>query len=185
MFNNMSNSSASPTVVIISGSIRTGSMNQALAREIQRQSSADGDDAHVIDLADYPMPLYNGDIQLHEGIPGTANALLEVIAAADVVVFVSPEYNGSFTPLIKNTIDWISRIDMKFLQPKQVLLASATPGPTGGQRGLKHFADWMRNIDVTVADDMLTVAKASLAGDGTVDGLDPDRLAAFTAQIKR
>jgi NAD(P)H-dependent FMN reductase len=128
-------------ILTISGSIRRGSHNQRLADAASWQLAEFGADSVSIDLTDYPLPLMNVDLQNEEGIPENAVALGRLIAAADGLFVTSPEYNGSITPLLKNVIDWVSRISeidgdaVKPWRGKVVGLGAASPGKFWGIAG--------------------------------------------------
>jgi chromate reductase len=89
-----------------------------------------------VHLDEYDMPMYDGDCEEVVGVPDAAVRLHDVLVGADAVVFVSPEYNGAPTPLLKNVIDWVTRVSKRPLAGKPVALMSATPGPGGGAKGL-------------------------------------------------
>lgn len=173
---------AGERIVVMAASTRAGSINQALARNISDGLSADGEPVGFIYLCDYPMPLFHADLEAAEGIPPATHALASRVSAVDVLVIVSPEYNGAFTPLLKNTIDWLSRVDTRILANVEVLLASASPGRGGGATGLAMVRQWLSNIGVTVADETLSLGSAELGDDGTLSMVDPDQLARFVGQ---
>src|SRR5512147_238381 len=95
--------------LVFAGSIRTDSLHRKLARAAAKELRQRGIDVTLIDLRDYPMPLYDGDLESSEGLPASALALRKLLASHDLLVIASPEYNGSFSALLKNTIDWTSR----------------------------------------------------------------------------
>src|SRR5687767_14454637 len=98
-------------VLIIPGSARRDSLNKKLARVAEECAREAGMTPTFADLADFPMPLYDGDIEATSGIPSYARALREEMKEHPAWIFVCPEYNGSITPLLKNAIDWTSRPD--------------------------------------------------------------------------
>lgn len=157
-------------VLVIPASIRTGSLNQALAGELSERVAEVGHHVEIVDLSHYSMPLYNGDLEAQEGPPASAVALAERIAAADVVILVSPEYNGSFSPLLKNTVDWLTRIDTQILAGAGVMLASASPGAGGGRNGLDMVKAWLSNMNVAVAERCYAVGSAALDEEGRITG---------------
>lgn len=172
-------------ILVMAASTRTGSINQALARSIADEIRRTETSVSIVDLADYPMPLYDADLESADGVPATVHDLAGPITAADVLIIVSPEYNGAFTPLLKNTIDWLTRVDTSILARLQVLLASASPGKGGGARGLAMVDTWMHNIGVAVAERTLLVGSAQLMPDGEIANLDSDALTAFALQATR
>ena len=155
-----------PTIVTLAGSARRKSLNKQLARKAALAAEALGAVGVFIDLGDYPMPIYDGDLEDAEGIPGNARALAEVIQDADGLFIASPEYNGAFSALLKNTIDWLSRIDRRILS-KPVAIASATPGSRGGVRGLDQLRAMLEHMHIPVMERQLSVPMADRALSGT------------------
>ena len=121
-------------VLIVPGSNRSASLNVKLAGHIARELSLLGADATRISLADYPMPIYDGDDEAANGIPEPARKLIAQFKAHDAVVIVSPEYNGSIPGLLKNTIDWMSRDGVAPFRDRVFAIAAASPGALGGMR---------------------------------------------------
>ena len=160
-----------PRIVTFAGSVRTGSFNARLARRAADVLTDAGADARFVDLADHPMPLYDGDLESREGLPPGARSFKAVLRAADGFVIASPEYNGSFTPLLKNALDWASRSESKDEPPlaayagKTAALLAASPGDFGGLRGLVHVRAVLSGIGVTVLPRQLAVSRAYEAFD--------------------
>jgi chromate reductase len=132
----------SPKVLVIPGSIRTGSYNGRLAAlAVKELALADAEVTHI-SLADYPLPIYDADEEAHAGAPRNAVRLKQMMAAHNGVLITSPEYNASLAPLLKNAIDWISRVREKgepalaAYRGRVFALASASPGRFGGVRSL-------------------------------------------------
>ncbi len=113
----------------ISGSLRTASFNRMLIREAGRLM-----DGATYTEADLDIPLYNGDVEEADGIPATVQVLADQIAAADAVVISTPEYNQSFSGVLKNALDWVSRTDGAPWAGKPVALVSVAAGRAGGAR---------------------------------------------------
>ena len=116
------------------------------------------------------MPIYDGDTEAAAGLPERAKAFKELVRQQDGLVIASPEYNGSFSGLLKNTIDWISRSEAgekpaAALRGKTTAILGASPGPGGGQRGLKHVRELLTMIGVNVLPEQLTLPKATDAFD--------------------
>ena len=160
-----------PRILIFAGSIRNGSLHRQLAMEAAARLQAAGAEATFADLRDYPMPLYDGDLEAGEGIPPAARAFKELVRQHDAIVIASPEYNGSFTGLLKNTIDWISRpeageLPLAVFRGKLAAIMSVSPGPGGGGRGLRHLRELLEMIGVTVIPEQLAIARSSQAFDG-------------------
>ncbi|MGC4015677.1 MAG: NAD(P)H-dependent oxidoreductase [Luteolibacter sp.] len=130
-------------LLVLPGSIRKESYNlklAALAAEHARQAGAEVDLVTPADLA--PIPLYNGDLEESEGLPAAVKALKQRFIAAQAIVLACPEYNSSVTPLLKNTLDWVSRSEtdeepsLAAYRGKVGGLLSASPGALGGMRSL-------------------------------------------------
>jgi NAD(P)H-dependent FMN reductase len=150
-------------VLSFAGSLRKESSNKKLAREAVRLL-----DSHALaraefaDLREYPMPIYDGD-QEKEGIPEAVIRLGAGIAEADALIVATPEYNGSISSVLKNTVDWLSRLKPMPLAGKHLLLLSASPGGWGGIRGLWHSRVPFEALGVHVFPQMM-----SLPGAGSV-----------------
>jgi len=111
------------------------------------------------------MPLYDGDLEAAQGHPEAARAFRDLLGAHDAIVIASPEYNGSFPALVKNTIDWASRPapgerPAQLFRGKLAALVSTSPGPGGGRRGLKHLRELLTMIGVNVIPEELTIPGA-------------------------
>lgn len=157
-----------PKIIVIPGSMRNGSHNARLAGVIAKQLNALGAEAQAITLADYQMPLLNQDEEAETGTPENARKLAALIAEHQGVVLVNPEYNGSFSGLMKNTLDWLSRdVGVKVFQDRVFALAACSPGMLGGIRVLSHARD---NL-VSVGADMITTQLA-VGGAGKAFGDD-------------
>lgn len=175
----------SEQVLVMAASVRTGSINQALDRYIAEELRSDGAAVGVVDLAEFAMPLYDGDLEARDGVPVAARELAEWFGGAEVLVIVSPEYNGAFPPLLKNTIDWATRTDPSVLAHLRVLLASVSPGRGGGAKAVAMTRTWMANIGVAVAEMSLSVGSAELTATGAIANLDPTELSAFVVQTRQ
>lgn len=129
---------ASPKILVFAGSIRTGAFSGKLAAAAAKELALNDADVTMISLADYPLPIFNGDLEKSEGIPENAKKLARQIAASQGVFIATPEYNNSMPPLLKNTIDWISRIKAEEIayQDRVYAVGSSAPGPVGGARAL-------------------------------------------------
>ncbi len=129
-------------ILVIPGSLRTGSLNARLASLIVRELALAGIDVTQISLADYPLPIYDGDLEAESGVPENALKLKRMISRHHGVVIVSPEYNSSLPPLVKNTIDWVTRVRERDEALGQVFrervfaIAAASNGKFGGLRVL-------------------------------------------------
>lgn len=160
-----------PTFVVLAGSLRKGSFNKKLAKAAIDPIEKAGGKALYVDLADYQMPLYDADLEAESGLPDKAKELKKLLAASNGILIASPEYNGSITGVLKNTIDWLSRQEddneppLAAFKGKVAALASASPGALGGLRGLVHVRAILGNIGVLVMPSQLAISKAYQAFD--------------------
>ena len=161
-----------PKILVFAGSARNNSVNKQLAKIAAAKADELGAEGIFVDLADYEMPLYHGDLELDEGIPEAASRFAKVAADADGIVIVSPEYNGAYSPLLKNTIDWATRVDRGLFR-KPTGLISGSPGRMGGKRGLAILRATLENIRVPVIDQQVSIPDA---GTKILDGnlTDPE-----------
>ncbi|MBN9580206.1 MAG: NAD(P)H-dependent oxidoreductase [Afipia sp.] len=127
-------------ILVIPGSLRTGSFNARLAAAAVKELALLDVEVTLISLADYPLPIYDGDLEAKSGVPANAVNLKRMIGAHHGVLIVSPEYNSSVPPLLKNAIDWVTRVrdrDESFGQvfrERAFALAAASDGKFGGLR---------------------------------------------------
>ncbi|MCC3859803.1 NADPH-dependent FMN reductase [Pseudemcibacter aquimaris] len=137
-------------ILFFAGSAREKSTTKRLAITASEMAAEKGIDATFIDLKDYPMPIYDGDLEDEQGVPENAKKLKKLFVEHDGLFIVTPEYNGSLTPLFKNTIDWISRPDGEDIgepyKGKVIGLAAASPGGMGGMRVLVPLRQLMGNL---------------------------------------
>jgi NAD(P)H-dependent FMN reductase len=158
-------------ILVFAGSTRAASLHRQLAQRAAEALRRAGMDATFSDLRDYPMPLYDGDLEAGSGVPATAKALKELFREADGFVIASPEYNGSYPALLKNAIDWVSRPEpgerpLAAFRGKIAAILSASPGPGGGRRGLRQLRELLGMIGVTVIPEEVAIAQAGEAFDG-------------------
>jgi len=161
-------------MLILAGSTRKASLNAALGRHIAAQAVGMGADARFVDLAGFEMPMYNFDLEESDGSPASAVELHDLMRSARSIVFVSPEYNGGPTPVLKNAIDWVSRVSKRPLEGKRVGLVSATPGAGGGVTGLAAMRLILGNMRADVPDDDLAVGSARAKLESLDADLDAD-----------
>src|SRR6195256_2315204 len=129
-------------ILVIPGSLRTGSLNVRLAAAAAYEFAQAGAEVTRISLGDFPLPIYDGDLQTKSGVPKNAINLKRMIGAHHGVLIVTPEYNSSVPPLVKNTIDWVTRVQdahetrgRVFREPAFAIAAPAKT-PLGGTRSL-------------------------------------------------
>lgn len=169
-------------ILAFAGSLRAGSFNKKLLRIAVRGAEAEGAAVTVIDLADYPMPIYDGDYEARKGLPENAVKLKEMFLAHNALLIAAPEYNSSITAALKNTIDWVSRkdgkADLSGYAGKTAGLVAAGGG-SGGMRGLIEVRRILGNIGVLVIPQQATIRSAANAfnDDGSLKD-DAQRVAA-------
>jgi NAD(P)H-dependent FMN reductase len=157
-----------PKILTFAGSARRDSLNKQLARIAADHATARGAEAAFIDLGDYKLPIYDGDLEQAHGIPANAVDLAELVDNADALFIASPEYNGAYTPLLKNTIDWVTRVDHRaFVRP--TALGSATPGRMGVPVIAEQFA--LPHAAAVLKDGMLWDPAANRHLDSVVSSL--------------
>ncbi len=165
-------------VLVFAGSARKGSLNKKLARVAAAAVDAAGGTATLLDLDDYPMPLYRGDLEAKEGVPDNARKLKALFIEHQALLIVSPENNASVSALLKNTLDWISRQDgdQSGLVPyanKVACLMGASPGALGGLRGLVHLRAILETLGVVVLPGQFALGRAHEAFDTDGSLKDP------------
>ncbi len=154
-------------VLILPGSARRDSLNKKLAAVAAKFVQEAGAEADLVDPGDFRLPLFDQDLEDAEGMPAPAKALKEKFLASDAILFVSPEYNSSVTPLLKNIIDWVSRTEtddepsLAAYRGKVAGLLSASPGALGGLRALVHLRSILGNIGVLVVPRQFALSSAS------------------------
>jgi len=161
-------------ILVFAGSNRRDSLNRKLASLASGAVDAAGGQATLLELADYPLPLYDGDLEAAEGLPVNARRLKELFIGHAGLIIVSPEYNSSIPPLLKNTLDWVSRplpeqSGYVPFQGKAAALMSASPGALGGMRGLRHLRDVLTELRVIVLPGQVSVTAAHQAFDEAGD----------------
>jgi NAD(P)H-dependent FMN reductase len=168
--------SAKPQILAFAGSSRMASFNKKLVKIAAQGAEKAGAEVTVVDLRDFPMPIYDGDLEDKDGLPPTAKKWKELLIAHDGFLIASPEYNSSISALLKNAIDWASRSENDDEPPlvcfkgKVVSLMSASPGALGGLRGLVTVRSILGNIGVIVLPAQIAVSKAheAFAEDGSL-----------------
>lgn len=143
-------------ILTLSGSVRHDSSNAQLALMMGRKLTALGAEVTDLSLANFTLPLFNEDIEAG-GEPENAIALAALFADADAIFIASPEYNGSLTPLLKNTIDWISR--QKGGPYKQAIFGfgAVSSGRLSGVVGLSHLRDILGKLGALMAPTSLGI----------------------------
>ncbi len=171
---------ARPRILAFSASTRRESLNRKfLAFAVPEVRSAGGE-VTLIDLSDFAMPLYNGDLEDAQGLPEAAGRLVKLIAEHQALLVASPEYNSMFTPLLKNTLDWCSRPDENPFEGKAAAVISASPGIHGGVRSLQLAQQLLLKLGCVVVPGQCILPHASKAFDE--QGLLLDRRAQEAAR---
>lgn len=158
-------------ILVIPGSLRTGSLNAKLAAVAVDELVRADADVTRISLGDFPLPIYDGDLETNSGVPKQALNLKRMISAHHGVLIVTPEYNASLPPLLKNAIDWISRVEDAHESKGQVLrerpfaIAAASGSRLGGTRCLQALRLVLSACRATVIPNQLTLAFANEAYD--------------------
>ncbi|CAN0406003.1 unnamed protein product, partial [Phaeothamnion confervicola] len=128
-------------ILAFAGSVRQDSFNKQLLGLVAEAIKKHGTEITVVDLKDFDMPMYDGDSEKAAGVPAKGSELKKLARAHDLLLIASPEYNGFFTPLLKNTIDWMSRAEgdekpCEVFKDKPAAIISASPGGYGGARSV-------------------------------------------------
>lgn len=172
--------SAETKVLAFAGSLRTDSANKKLIREAAAIAKELGATVTVIDLKEYPIPLYDGDIEEKDGMPEKAKQLRRMMLDAQVIMISSAEYNSSLPGVLKNVIDWMSRKEEKgpsrdAFKGKKFIIMSASPGKLGGSRALAHLRGIIDEIGGpgTVLPQQLSLSDSYNAFDGEGHLKDP------------
>jgi NAD(P)H-dependent FMN reductase len=162
---------AQPKILAFAGSTRTESWNKKLIKIAVEGARAAGAEVTLIDLRDFPMPLYDGDLEA-AGFPDNARKLKLLFLDHSGLLISSPEYNSSVSGVLKNSLDWVSRSEpgeapLACFADKVAALLSASTGALGGLRGLVTLRSILGNIKVLVLPDQVAVSKAN-------DAFNPD-----------
>jgi NAD(P)H-dependent FMN reductase len=163
-------------ILVIPGSLRTGSLNIRLAAVVAHELAQAGAEVTRISLADFSLPIYDGDLQTRSGVPRNAVNLKRMIGSHHGVLIVTPEYNASVPPLVKNTIDWLTRVQEPHEVRGQVFhgrpfaIAAASQSRLGGARSLEALRLILTACRALVIPSQLALSFAGAAYD------DMDRL---------
>ncbi|RUO73632.1 NADPH-dependent FMN reductase [Idiomarina seosinensis] len=167
------------SILLIGGSRRKDSLNSKVKHRIAEVADKFGISYKLLDADALDAPIYHGDFEDAEGVPESMQVLAREIQAASKVVLVSPEYNSSVSPLVKNAIDWVSRVKGDAWKDKKVLLGAASPGGLGGIRGLMHLRDILGNVQAWTAPNFAICPNAN---DQTIASMDENFLQGFLVQ---
>jgi NAD(P)H-dependent FMN reductase len=170
-----------PKILVFAGSIRTGSYNARLAAAATKELALAGADVTRISLLDYPMPLYDGDLEARSGQPEAAISLKRMMQSHQGIFIASPEYNASITPLLKNTLDWVSRVreggeaPLAVYKDRAFAIGGASNGAYGAMRSLLALRQVLEiGCNALVIPDQIAVARAADAFDEMDNFKDED-----------
>lgn len=155
-----------PKILAFAGSTRTDSFHKKLVKIAAQGAKNAGAEVTFIDLRDYPMPLYDEDLERTEGMPANVIKLKEIFWQHQGLLIASPEYNSSYSGVLKNTIDWLTRPassdepGLSCFVGKVAAIMSTSPGGLGGLRGLATLRQLLENIQVIVLPSQQAIPKA-------------------------
>ena len=155
-----------PRILAFGGSLRRDSYNQKLAAIAASGGREAGAEVAVISLRDFPLPVFDEDLEATSGMPEAAKRLKAIFREHNGLIIAAPEYNSSITAALKNAIDWVSRGEsddepsLSALTGKIAVVCSASPGGLGGMRGLVHLRAILGSIGMTVLPDQIAIGKA-------------------------
>jgi chromate reductase, NAD(P)H dehydrogenase (quinone) len=178
-------------ILVIPGSLRSGSLNVRLAAAAAYQFAQAGADVTRISLGDFPLPIYDGDLQTKSGVPKSAINLKRMIGAHDGVLIVTPEYNSSVPPLVKNTIDWLTRVQDghevrgRVFRERAFAIAAASQSRLGGARVLAALRLILSACHATVIPNQLALPFAAEAYDDMDRLKQPADIEALNALVRQ
>lgn len=183
-----------PRIVVMAGSRRREALSRRVAAACALAVRNAGAEVESVDLDDYPAPLYDGDLEAASGLPDGIVRLQQRLYASDGLLVVNPEYNGSITPLLKNTLDWCSRPNPAdrarsggaVYAGRAAAVVGSSPGALGGMRVLFHVRDILGYLGMHVIPQQLAVAKAgeAVGDDGRLrDAAQQDMLDTLAAAL--
>ena len=178
-------------ILVIPGSLRTGSLNAKLAATIAHELVVAGVEVTRISLSDFPLPIYDGDLQTKSGIPKNALNLKRMMGAHQGVLIVTPEYNSSVPALVKNTIDWISRVHDpqetrgQVFRDRAFAIAAASGGRLGGARALAALRLILTACHAPVVPNQLALSFAEEAYDDKDRLKHPHDIEALNAMLRQ
>jgi NAD(P)H-dependent FMN reductase len=177
--------SDAPRILALAGSLRAGSFNRRLLAVAADGARAAGADVRGIDLRDFPLPVYDADLESASGLPPAVLALKERFRAAEGLLVASPEYNAAISGTLKNVFDWVSRPapgekPLACFKGKVAALCAASTGALGGIRGLASVRLILGNLGVVLLPDQVALPKAAEAFDDDGNVVDPARRKSLT-----
>jgi NAD(P)H-dependent FMN reductase len=181
-----------PKILVMAGSLRSGSHNGRLVALVAKELALAEVDVTRISLADYPLPLLDADLLADAGPPANAVKLTRMLTAHQGVFIASPEYTASVTPLLKNAIDWMTRVrernepaDAAF-KGRVFAIGSASSGAAGGVRSLMALRQILElGCGALVIPEQINVGRADQAFDDMDNLKDENLAAALKAMVRR
>jgi chromate reductase len=164
-----------PKIIALAGSLRAQSYNKKLVKIAAAGAKSAGAEVTYIDLRDYPLPVFDEDLEKQDGLHPNARKLKDLFLSHQGLLISAPEYNSAISAALKNAIDWVSRPvpgegPLQCFDGKVATLMSASPGALGGLRGLVSVRSILGNIKVIVLPDQVAIAKAheAMTEDGSL-----------------
>jgi NAD(P)H-dependent FMN reductase len=157
---------STPRILAFGGSLRRDSVNQKLAAIAAEGAREAGAEVTLIELRDFPMPLFDQDLEAASGKPEEAKRLKDLFLSHQGLIIASPEYNSAYSAALKNAIDWVSRGDsadeapISALAGKSAVIMAASPGGLGGLRGLVPLRMLLGNLGITMLPDQIAIPSA-------------------------
>jgi len=157
---------STPHILAFGGSLRRDSVNQKLAAIAAEGAREAGAEVTLISLRDFPMPLFDQDYEAEHGMHPEAKRLKDLFLGHQGLIIASPEYNSSYSAVLKNAIDWVSRVDhegeapISALAGKSAVIMAASPGGLGGLRGLVPLRMMLGNLGITILPDQIAIPSA-------------------------
>lgn len=170
-----------PKILAFAGSARRDSLNRKLLAAVVDAARAAGAEVTVLDLNDYALPLFHGDLEDAQGLPENAAKLIAQIAAHRALLIASPEYNSQLTPLLKNTLDWCTRGETDPFEGRVAAVVSASPGNFGGIRSMTLARQLLVHLGCHVIPAQCVLPQAHKAFDAEGQLIEPRALKAAQA----
>lgn len=159
----VSNQTSMTSFLVMSASLRKGSLNSRLAKLVADTLVANGASVDFATMDEFEGPSFNADVELEEGLPRGADHFRRRLESTDAFVVASPEYNASMPGALKNLIDWVSRFSPQPFNERQGLLMSASPSMGGGNRGLWSLRIPFEHLGARMYPEMFSLAQAHQA----------------------
>ena len=182
--------SYTPKILAVTGSLREHSYNRRVLQTAAVGAQRAGGEVTVVDLRDYPLPIYDADIQEKEGFPENAVQLQKLLLEHDGLLIASPEYNASLPAVLKNMIDWTSRAsgEIKLGQcykGKVAAIMTASPGTFGGIRCLGHIRDILTILLVNALPSEIAVGRAHEMFDGNETEMIDEKMKGILQELAK